>query len=212
MDEDGFIYLVDRAKDMVLRGGENVYCAEVENALFHHDAVAECVAFAVPDERLGEEVGAAIYLKPGATLDADELRGVLQDLRCALQDSPLHLDAFRAAAAQRQRQVRKACPAGQAGACRRTVAGFSSGWTSVNLNANANANANANVNVNVSAMQRLASAVDPHRHPGSGFAGVAADCDTGGIYTTVIHEATLRRSCALCGQAFHGPPGQLQGI
>jgi long-chain acyl-CoA synthetase len=74
MDEDGFIYLVDRAKDMVLRGGENVYCAEVENALFHHDAVAECVAFAVPDERLGEEVGAAIYLKPDATLDADELR------------------------------------------------------------------------------------------------------------------------------------------
>jgi acyl-CoA synthetase (AMP-forming)/AMP-acid ligase II len=74
IDEDGFIYLVDRAKDMVLRGGENVYCAEVENALFHHDAVAECVVFAVPDERLGEEVGAAIYLKPGATLDADSLR------------------------------------------------------------------------------------------------------------------------------------------
>ena len=74
MDEDGFIYLVDRAKDMVLRGGENVYCAEVENALFHHDAVAECVAFAVPDERLGEEVGAAVYVKPDAELSADALR------------------------------------------------------------------------------------------------------------------------------------------
>jgi len=74
MDEDGFIYLVDRAKDMVLRGGENVYCAEVENALFHHDAVAECVVFAVPDDRLGEEVGAAVHLKPGTGVDADALR------------------------------------------------------------------------------------------------------------------------------------------
>jgi acyl-CoA synthetase (AMP-forming)/AMP-acid ligase II len=74
MDEDGFIYLVDRAKDMVLRGGENVYCAEVENALFHHDAVAECVVFAVPDDRLGEEVGAAVHLKPDAKVDAEALR------------------------------------------------------------------------------------------------------------------------------------------
>ena len=74
MDDDGFIYLVDRAKDMVLRGGENVYCAEVENAIFHHDAVAECVAFAVPDDRLGEEVGAAVYLAPEASLDAAALR------------------------------------------------------------------------------------------------------------------------------------------
>lgn len=74
LDEDGFIYLVDRAKDMVLRGGENVYCAEVENAVFHHDAVAECAVFAVPDERLGEDVAAAIFVKPGADLGAATLR------------------------------------------------------------------------------------------------------------------------------------------
>lgn len=74
MDDDGFIYLVDRAKDMVLRGGENVYCAEVENALFDHDAVAECAVFAVDDERLGEDVAAAIFVKPGASLNAEELR------------------------------------------------------------------------------------------------------------------------------------------
>ena len=80
IDEDGFIYLVDRAKDMVLRGGENVYCAEVENALFHHPDVTECVAFAVPDERLGEEVGAAVYLKPDATEDAQAIRDHLSTL------------------------------------------------------------------------------------------------------------------------------------
>jgi long-chain acyl-CoA synthetase len=74
MDEDQFIYLVDRKKDMVLRGGENVYCAEVENAIFAHDAVAECIVFAVPDDRLGEEVGTAIYLKEGVTVDAETIR------------------------------------------------------------------------------------------------------------------------------------------
>lgn len=74
LDEDGFLFLVDRAKDMVLRGGENVYCAEVENAIFSHDAVAECIVFSVPDDRLGEEVGAAIYVKPGSTLDAETVR------------------------------------------------------------------------------------------------------------------------------------------
>ena len=74
LDEDGFIYLVDRAKDMVLRGGENVYCAEVENALFSHSEVIECIAFSVPDERLGEVVGAAIYMSEGSNSKASELR------------------------------------------------------------------------------------------------------------------------------------------
>ena len=74
MDEDGFIYIVDRKKDMVLRGGENVYCVEVEAAIYRHPAVAECSVFGVPDDRLGEEVAAAIFLKSGETLDADSLR------------------------------------------------------------------------------------------------------------------------------------------
>ncbi len=74
IDADGFIFIVDRKKDMVLRGGENVYCAEVEAIVYRHAAVAECCVFGVPDERLGEEVGVAVVLKPGAALDDAALR------------------------------------------------------------------------------------------------------------------------------------------
>jgi len=74
VDEHGFIYIVDRVKDMVLRGGENVYCAEVESAIYEHPAVAECTVFGVPDARLGEEVGVAIYCKPGMPVSADTIR------------------------------------------------------------------------------------------------------------------------------------------
>src|SRR3990167_5845046 len=74
IDEDGFIFLVDRKKDMVLRGGENIYCAEVEATIHQHPAIAECCVFGVPDARLGEEVGAAIVLRPGETLTADQIR------------------------------------------------------------------------------------------------------------------------------------------
>lgn len=59
---------------MVLRGGENIYCAEVEAVLYQYDAVAECSVFGVPDDRLGEEVGAAIVARPGETLDVAALR------------------------------------------------------------------------------------------------------------------------------------------
>ncbi|MBC8187330.1 MAG: acyl--CoA ligase [Proteobacteria bacterium] len=62
IDDDGFIFIVDRVKDMVLRGGENVYCAEIETVLFDHPMVRECAAFGVPDDRLGEEVGAVLVL------------------------------------------------------------------------------------------------------------------------------------------------------
>ena len=74
LDDDGFLFLVDRAKDMVLRSGENVYSAEVEAAIYEHPAVAEAAVFAVPDERHGEAVGAAIVLLSGAECSAEELR------------------------------------------------------------------------------------------------------------------------------------------
>lgn len=78
IDEDGFIFIVDRAKDMVLRGGENVYCTEVEAAIYHHPAIAEAAVFGVPDERLGEEVAAVLVLADGATLTETELKGFLK--------------------------------------------------------------------------------------------------------------------------------------
>jgi len=79
IDDDGFIFIVDRKKDMVLRGGENVYCAEVEAAVHHHPAIAECCVFGVPDVRLGEDVAAAVVLREGYHLTAEELRAHCAD-------------------------------------------------------------------------------------------------------------------------------------
>ncbi|MEA3184196.1 MAG: steroid-24-oyl-CoA synthetase, partial [Ilumatobacteraceae bacterium] len=73
VDEDGFFYIEDRLKDMILRGGENVYCAEVESAIYEHPAIHEAAVFGVPNERLGEEVAVAIHLVDGVTLTAEEL-------------------------------------------------------------------------------------------------------------------------------------------
>jgi long-chain acyl-CoA synthetase len=73
LDEDNFIYIVDRAKDMIIRGGENVYSVQVEAALFEHPAVADCAVIGVPEPTLGEEVGAVVVLRPGAKVTADEL-------------------------------------------------------------------------------------------------------------------------------------------
>jgi long-chain acyl-CoA synthetase len=74
LDEDGFVYVEDRAKDMVLRGGENVYCAEVEAAIYEHPAVHEAAVFGVPHERLGEEVAAVVLPKAGSSLTAEDVR------------------------------------------------------------------------------------------------------------------------------------------
>ena len=74
IDEDGYFFIVDRKKDMIIRGGYNVYPREIEEVLYEHPAVAECAVVAVPDEKMGEEVGAAVVLKEGKDCDADELR------------------------------------------------------------------------------------------------------------------------------------------
>jgi long-chain acyl-CoA synthetase len=80
IDEDGFIFIVDRKKDLVIRGGENISCTEVEALVYRHPAVAECSVFGVPDTRLGEEVGVAVYLKPGHALDQTDLQKHCLDL------------------------------------------------------------------------------------------------------------------------------------
>ncbi|MFI5897830.1 class I adenylate-forming enzyme family protein [Actinoplanes sp. NPDC051513] len=73
LDQDGYLYLVDRIKDMIITEGGNVYSAEVENALAGHPAIAACAVIGVPDEKLGERVHAVIVLHPGAMTDVDDL-------------------------------------------------------------------------------------------------------------------------------------------
>ena len=77
VDDDGFVYVSDRAKDMVLRGGENIYCAQVEAAIYEHPAVYEAAVYGIPHERLGEELACHVMVKPGQSLDAEALREFL---------------------------------------------------------------------------------------------------------------------------------------
>ena len=85
IDEEAFVFVQDRAKDMVLRAGENVYCAEVEAAIYEHSDVYEAAVFGVPHARLGEEVACALVPKPGRSIDPDALRAFLAE----------HLAAFK---------------------------------------------------------------------------------------------------------------------
>ena len=74
IDDDKFVYIVDRKKDLVIRGGENISCTEVEACVYRHDAVAECCVFGVKDDRMGEEIGVAVVLKPDHQLDQTGLQ------------------------------------------------------------------------------------------------------------------------------------------
>ena len=73
MDDEGFLYVVDRVKDMIISGGENVYTAEVENACVSHPAVAQCAVIGIPDDTWGEAVHAIVVLKDGQRLSGEEL-------------------------------------------------------------------------------------------------------------------------------------------
>jgi long-chain acyl-CoA synthetase len=79
VDEDGYFYIVDRKKDLIIRGGFNVYPREIEEVLYEHPAVAEAAVIGIPDEHLGEEIGAAVKLRPGATATTGELRAFVKD-------------------------------------------------------------------------------------------------------------------------------------
>jgi acyl-CoA synthetase (AMP-forming)/AMP-acid ligase II len=79
LDEDGFIHIVDRIKDIIIRGGENISCFEVELALYKHSQIIETSVFGLPDPRLGEVVGAVAVVKNSKEIDEDSLKSFLGD-------------------------------------------------------------------------------------------------------------------------------------
>jgi acyl-CoA synthetase (AMP-forming)/AMP-acid ligase II len=85
VDPEGFITIADRMKDIVIRGGENVYCAEVEAVLFEHPDVRDAAVIGIPHPTLGEEVGAVIQLRSGSSASADALRRHVQDRLAAFK-------------------------------------------------------------------------------------------------------------------------------
>jgi long-chain acyl-CoA synthetase len=101
IDAEGYVYVVDRLKDVVIRGGENVYCAEVENVLFQHPAVFDAAVIGLPDPEFGEEVAAVIQPRPGTAAGADDIRAFVADrlavfkvpTRIVLRDEPLPRNA-----------------------------------------------------------------------------------------------------------------------
>jgi long-chain acyl-CoA synthetase len=90
VDEDGYYYIVDRKKDLIIRGGYNVYPREIEEVLYEHPDVAEVAVIGIPHDDLGEEVGAAVKLKPGATATPASLRAFVRE-RVAAYKYPRHV-------------------------------------------------------------------------------------------------------------------------
>ena len=103
VDEDGYFFIVDRKKDMIIRGGYNVYPREIEEVLYEHPAVSEVAVVGVPDDSLGEEVAAAVVLKTGAEASADDLRAYARGACRRIQVSAPDL-VFRSAAQGPDRQ------------------------------------------------------------------------------------------------------------
>ena len=85
IDAEGFVFIIDRAKDMLIRGGENIYCIEVEDVLYDHPAVMDAALVGIPHKTLGEEPAAVVTLKPGAHATEAELRAHVAE----------HLAAFK---------------------------------------------------------------------------------------------------------------------
>jgi acyl-CoA synthetase (AMP-forming)/AMP-acid ligase II len=79
LDDDNYLFIVDRAKDMIITGGFNVYSAEVEQALLAHPAVQDCAVIGLPDEKWGERVTAVLQLRPGHAVTADDVRAFVKE-------------------------------------------------------------------------------------------------------------------------------------
>ena len=97
VDADGYFFIVDRKKDMIIRGGYNVYPREIEEVLYEHPAVSEAAVVGVPDDSLGEEVAAVVVLKTGADASADDIRAYVKE-RVAAYKYPAQDLVFRGAA------------------------------------------------------------------------------------------------------------------
>jgi acyl-CoA synthetase (AMP-forming)/AMP-acid ligase II len=101
LDEEGFLFIVDRAKDMIIRGGENIYSIEVENILYDHPAVIDAALIGLPHPSLGEEPAAVVQLAPGASASEAELKAWVREraavfktpVRVAFLDEPLPRNA-----------------------------------------------------------------------------------------------------------------------
>jgi long-chain acyl-CoA synthetase len=101
LDDEGFLTITDRLKDMIIRGGENIYCVEIENRLVEHPAVADAAVIGVPHPELGEEVKAVVQVETGNTLTADDVRSWVRETLAEfkvpvfvdLQDDPLPRNA-----------------------------------------------------------------------------------------------------------------------
>jgi long-chain acyl-CoA synthetase len=85
IDEEGFLFIIDRAKDMLIRGGENIYCVEVENVLYEHPAVMDAALVGAPHKTLGEEPAAIVHLKPGGQATEAELRAFVRERLAAFK-------------------------------------------------------------------------------------------------------------------------------
>jgi steroid-24-oyl-CoA synthetase len=85
LDEEGFCTILDRAKDMLIRGGENIYCVEVENALYEHPGVIDAAVVGIPHRSLGEEPAAVVVLKDGAIVSEAELRAFVAERLAAFK-------------------------------------------------------------------------------------------------------------------------------
>lgn len=85
LDEDGYLFIVDRKKDIIIRGGENISCQEVEAAIYEHPDANECAVFGLPDDRLGEVPGAVVWMKPGSNVDEAALKVFLGERLAAFK-------------------------------------------------------------------------------------------------------------------------------
>ncbi len=108
LDDDNYLFIVDRAKDMIITGGFNVYSTEVEQALMQHPAVQDCAVIGLPDDKWGERVTAVVQLRPGARPTPDEISGVRQGAASAASRRPSRSRSGRTCRARRSARCSRA--------------------------------------------------------------------------------------------------------